>query len=705
MKKMIRVLCLVLLMLCIAAVASAADKFAFESKNLTVFEGEAINLSSMLVEEGIYAEGGSYTWKSDTPKVVEVASDGTITALKRGTVQITCTIELGNGQKRRASMEVKVARRVTSVTLKRTRNLNFFEPTDGTVAEIMQETTEYPVIVIPVGKVFDLSATAEPEDATNRKVLYSTSDPSIAVIQSENVLKGTKAGECDLTVYSKQNPEVVDMYHLLVVQPITKVTVTGDKQVNVGSTLQLDVSYEPANATFQAVKWACDPASVASVDEYGLLTALKKGSVTVTATAADGSGRSATYRVTVAQPPESVTVKNNSVTVNVGKTAQLSASVKPDNANDRNIVWTSSDPSVATVTKNGTIKGIAIGDCDIYATAQADESVFAVINVQVQQPVTKITFTENKVNVNAGEGAYITWNVEPATATNPAVTLKSSNEKVATVDANGYVTALKRGTATITATSTDGSRRTAEMTIKVIQPVEGVYFRQDIYHVPLRGVLSLHSWTTPKDADIQSMTWVTDNDYVASLRNNHTNSNSATLKGNNLGTTTLYCTTDDGGYTASALAVVDHYDDPVVIRDFYLNGNDIKITFENQTNMTLTRVNFTIELYDQSGLPLPCMNDGSNVFEAYTLDPLLSGDLTQHGRFRFKWDYAPAQQIGGMILKVTKYDTDDTYTNDGKVYNYSREIQTEEIRPVMSYPTYFQPTPTVDPIAPVDPVG
>ena len=705
MKKMIRVLCLVLLMLCIAAVASAADKFAFESKNLTVFEGEAINLSSMLVEEGIYAEGGSYTWKSDTPKVVEVASDGTITALKRGTVQITCTIELGNGQKRRASMEVKVARRVTSVTLKRTRNLNFFEPTDGTVAEIMQETTEYPVIVIPVGKVFDLSATAEPEDATNRKVLYSTSDPSIAVIQSENVLKGTKAGECDLTVYSKQNPEVVDMYHLLVVQPITKVTVTGDKQVNVGSTLQLDVSYEPANATFQAVKWACNPASVASVDEYGLLTALKKGSVTVTATAADGSGRSATYRVTVAQPPESVTVKNNSVTVNVGKTAQLSASVKPDNANDRNIVWTSSDPSVATVTKNGTIKGIAIGDCDIYATAQADESVFAVINVQVQQPVTKIIFTENKVNVNAGEGAYITWNVEPATATNPAVTLKSSNEKVATVDANGYVTALKRGTATITATSTDGSRRTAEMTIKVIQPVEGVYFRQDIYHVPLRGVLSLHSWTTPKDADIQSMTWVTDNDYVASLRNNHTNSNSATLKGNNLGTTTLYCTTDDGGYTASALAVVDHYDDPVVIRDFYLNGNDIKITFENQTNMTLTRVNFTIELYDQSGLPLPCMNDGSNVFEAYTLDPLVSGDLTQHGRFRFKWDYAPAQQIGGMILKVMKYDTDDTYTNDGKVYNYSREIQTEEIRPVMSYPTYFQPTPTVDPIAPVDPVG
>lgn len=705
MKKIIRVLCLVLLMLCIAAVASAADKFAFESRNLTVFEGDAINLSSMLVEEGIYAEGGSYTWKSDTPKVAEIASDGTITALKRGTVQVTCTIELGNGQKRRASMEVKVARRVTSVTLKRTRNLNFFEPTDGSVAEIMQETTEYPVIVIPVGKVFDLSATAEPEDATNRKVLYSTSDPSIAVIQSENVLKGTKAGECDLTVYSKQNPEVVDMYHLLVVQPITKVTVTGDKQVNVGSTLQLDVSYEPANATFQAVKWACDPASVASVDEYGLLTALKKGSVTVTATAADGSGRSATYRVTVAQPPESVTVKNNSVTVNVGKTAQLSASVKPDNANDRNIVWTSSDPSVATVTKNGTIKGIAIGDCDIYATAQADESVFAVVHVQVQQPVTKITFTENKVNVNAGEGAYITWNVEPATATNPAVTLKSSNEKVATVDANGYVTALKKGSVTVTATSTDGSRRTAEMTIEVIQPVEGVYFRQDIYHVPLRGVLSLHSWTTPKDANIQSMTWVTDNDYVASLRNNHTNRNFATLKGNNLGTTTLYCTTDDGGYTASALAVVDHYDDPVVIRDFYLNGNDIKITFENQTNMTLTRVNFTIELYDQSGLPLPCMNDGSNVFEAYTLDPLVSGDLTQHGRFRFKWDYAPAQQIGGMILKVTKYNTDDTYTNDGKVYNYSREIQTEEIRPVMSYPTYFQPTPTVDPIAPVDPVG
>lgn len=700
MKKVIRILCLVLLMICIAAVASAADKFAFESRNLTVFEGDSMNLSSMLVEDGIYAGGGSYTWKSSRPQAVEIASDGTITALNRGTVTITCTITTDNGKKRNATLEVKVARRVTSVALKKNKNLNIFEPTDGSVAEIMQESTDYPVIVLPLGKQIELAAEAEPSDATDRAVQYSTSDPSIAVIQNSRAIKGTKAGECDLTVYSRQNPEVVDMYHLLVVQPITKIKITGAQKVNVGSTLQLDVGYEPANASFQAVKWTCSPEAMATVDEYGLLTGLKKGNATVTATAADGSGKTATYRVTVEQPPESVTVKNDNVIVNVGRTAQLSATVNPNTANNRKVVWTSSDPSVATVANNGTLKGIAVGECQICCAAEADESVFAIINVQVQQPVTKITFTESKMNVYVGEGGNVSWIVEPSTATNPTVTLKSSNEKIATVDQNGYVTGLKRGTTKITATSTDGSKKVGSITVRVIQPVEGVYFRQDIYHVPLRGSLNLHSYTIPEDADIQAMTWVTDDPYVAVPRSSHTEKNSVALKGEHLGSTTLYCTTDDGGFTAQALAVVDHFEDPVVITDLYLNGgNDIKIRFQNQTNMNLTNVYFTMELYDQAGYPLPCMNDGSNVFQGYTLDPLAPGDYTQHGRFRFKWDYMPAQQIGGMILKVTNYNTDDPFTNDGKQVTFSRKITFEELRPVMSYPVNFQPTP-VDPIAP-----
>lgn len=688
MKKTVRILCLVLLMLCIATVASAADKFAFESATFTVFEGDEVVLP--LIEEGVFAEGGTYTWKSANQRAAIVASDGTITALQKGEATITCKIETANGQKKTASTTLKVARRVTSVVLN-TKGLSIFEPTDGTVLEVMEESTDYPVLVIPVGKQITLAATAEPSDATSRMVLFETSDPSVAVISNGTTLKGTKLGECDLTVYSKQNPEVTDMYHLLVVQPINKITIVSDsKKVNVGGELQLSVDYQPANATFQAVKWSVDQPAIATIDEYGLLTPLKKGSVVVKATAGDGSGKTATFTVSVQQGPESVTVKNEEIAVDVGKTKNLTATVNPTNTNNKNVVWSSSDTSVATVTKGGQVKGIALGECQIYAAAEADPSVYAVINVTVQQPVTKITFNEKEVSVNVNESAYVTWSIQPSNATNPAVTLKSSNEKIAIVDQNGYVIGVKRGTCKITATSTDGSNKTASVTVKVVQPVEGVYFRQDIYHVPYQGTLSLHSWTTPNDADNQGMSWYTDDEYVAKVSTAHTKSNSIVLYGQHLGSTTLFCTTDDGGYTATAVAVVDHYEDPVMVRDFSLKNNSIQLDFMNLTNMNLTRINFAISVYDVNGLPLPCNSDGSNGFTGYYLDTLEPGECTQHGRFRFNNFIQPSQQIGGMILQVTSYRTDDEYINDGATTTYSKNLPAEKWIEV-HYPANFEP--------------
>lgn len=688
MKKFFTVLCLVLLMLCIAAVASAADKFAFESNNITIFEGDEVILP--LIEEGIFAEGGTYTWKSANQRVAVVAADGTITALQKGESTLTCKIETASGQKRTATTTLKVARRVTSVVLN-TKKLNVFEPTDGTVAEVMQESTDYPVIVIPVGRAIELTATAEPSDATNRKVLFETSDPSIVVVQNGTSIKGTKAGECDLTVYSKQNPEVTDMYHLLVVQPVSKITIVSDsKTVNVGSSLQLSVDYQPANATFQAVKWSSDQPAIATVDEYGTVTPIKKGSVVIKATAGDGSGKTATFTISVQQGPESITVKNPSLVIDVGTAKNQVATVNPANANNKNVTWTSSDTSVATVTKGGQVKGIAVGQCELYCTSDADPSVYAVVNVEVQQPVTKVVFNEKDVNVYVNDTAYVSWNVQPATATNPGVILKSSNEKIATVDQYGTVTGVKRGTCKITATSTDGSNKVGSVNIKVVQPVEGVYFRQDIYHVPYRGSLSLHSWTTPKDADIQSMNWSTDDEYVATVSSAHTKSNSVSLYGQHLGTTTLTCTTDDGGYSATAIAVVDHYHDPVMVRDLSLKGNNIQLDFMNLTGMNLTRINFAISVYDQNGLPIACTADGSCGFTGYYMDTLEPGECTQHGRFHFNNFIQPAQQIGGLILQVTSYRTDHEYINDGQTTTYSLNLPEDKWIEV-HYPANFEP--------------
>lgn len=700
MKKILRVAVMICLLLCVVAAASAADKFAFEKTNMTIFEGDVVNLP--MIMEGAFANGGSMTWKSSVPKVAEVASDGTITALKRGDTVISCRIETDSGVKKNATVNLKVARRVTSVALKRTNQLMIFEPDDAIVLEVMQEATSYPTLVVPIGKPIALSATASPDDATNRKIAYETTDPSVAVIQGNTNVKGTKAGECDLIVSSVQNPEVTDVYHLLVVQPITKVTITADsKVVSAGSTLQLNAKIDPANAGLQAVKWSCSPETVATIDEYGTLTGLKKGTVNVKATAADGSGKSATLQLTVQQGPESVSVKETNAVINVGEQKRFTATVMPANANNKNVTWSSSDESVCTVNKNGMAKAVAIGECMLYCACDADPNVYTTVNVTIQQPVKQIVFDESTVNIYVGESAYVTWTVKPETATNPIVTLKSQNEKIATVDQSGMVTGVKRGTTKIVATATDGTKKVGSTTVKIIQPVEGVYFRQDVYHVPYQGNLSLHSWTEPKDADIQAMTWYTDDTYIATVSSSHTKSNSVSLYGQHLGQTTLHCVTDDGGYTADAIAIVDHYYDPVVINDLYLDGNQVKVRMTNQTSMTLEKVNFTIALYDQNGFELPCMADGTNFFTGYTLDELMPGESTQHGRLRFNWDYEPTQPIGGVILYVTGYTSDHYYFNDGKQVHYgqsfNRDGWTEK-----RYPTYFEPAPmpTAEPEAP-----
>ena len=696
MKKILRAVVMVLLLLGIVATASAADKFVFEQTNVTIFEGDVVNLP--LIMEGAFADGGTMTWRSSAPKVAEVASDGTVTALGRGNTKITCNVVTANGLKRTASANIKVARRVTSVALKRTNMLMIFEPDDATVLEVMQEGTAYPTIVIPVGKPLALTAEALPADASNRKVSYETTDPAVAVIQGASNVKGTKPGECDLIVYSAQNPEVTEIFHLLVVQPITKVTVNADSKIlSVGGSMQMSAKIEPANAGLQAVKWSCTPEANATIDEYGMLTALKRGTVTVKATAADGSGKLGTFQVNVQQGPESVSVKETSAIINVGESRRFNATVAPANVNNRNVVWSSSDESIATVTKGGQAKAVSVGECILFCACEADPNVYTTVSIEVQQPVKQIVFDEATVNVYVGSNAYVSWTVKPENATNPGVTLKSANEKIATVDQSGLVTGLKRGTAKIIATATDGSKKTGSVNVKVIQPVEGVYFRQNVYHVPYQGSLSLHSYTQPKDADIQSMSWYTDDTYVSTVSSGHTKANQVSLYGRHLGQTTLHCVTDDGGFTADSIVIVDHYNDPVMIEDMYIDGSTIRIRMTNQTTMNLAKVDFTIALYDQYGLELPCMADGTNFFTGYTLDVLAPGDSTQRGRLHFNWDYTPTQPIGGVILYVTGYTTDHVYLNDDKPQIYKLSFKRENWLE-KRYPTYFEPTVlTTDP--------
>ena len=163
-----------------------------------------------------------------------------------------------------------------------------------------------------------------------------------------------------------------------------------------------------------------------------------------------------------------VSLNKTELKLTTGDTETLTATVAPSDATNKAVTWTSSKESVATVDANGKVTAVAAGEATITVTT-TDGSFTATCTVTVEDAtvaVTGVTLNKTTLPLTVGDTETLTATVAPTDATNKAVTWTSSKESVATVDANGKVTAVAAGEATITVTTTDGSK-TATCTVTV----------------------------------------------------------------------------------------------------------------------------------------------------------------------------------------------------------------------------------------------
>ena len=165
---------------------------------------------------------------------------------------------------------------------------------------------------------------------------------------------------------------------------------------------------------------------------------------------------------------ESITLDKTEVEIIVGETEFLTATVFPETTSNMDIVWTSSDEEIAVVNEYGVVTAIAVGEATITATTADGSNLSASCQVTVVAALAEsITLNMTEVSLEVSETTTLTATVLPETVTNKSVTWTSSNESVATVDANGLVTAIAVGEATITATTTDGSNLSASCVVTV----------------------------------------------------------------------------------------------------------------------------------------------------------------------------------------------------------------------------------------------
>ena len=159
-----------------------------------------------------------------------------------------------------------------------------------------------------------------------------------------------------------------------------------------------------------------------------------------------------------------VSLNKTSVTLTEGESEMLTATVKPDNATDMTVTWTSSDASIAKV-ENGKVTAVKAGSATITAKA-GDKTATCTVTVNKKVvAVTSVALNKTELTLTEGDSETLTATVKPDDATDKTVTWTTSDASIATVDANGKVTAVKAGLATITAKAGDKSA-TCKVTVK-----------------------------------------------------------------------------------------------------------------------------------------------------------------------------------------------------------------------------------------------
>lgn len=436
-------------------------------------------------------------WESSDATVAKVDQNGKVTALKDGTATIKATVG-----KFTAECAVTVKRvPLTGISLDKTT----LELSKGQSSEALK------VIYNPANTTDD------------KTVTWTSANENIATVKNGVVTAkavgetkitatvGTHKAECTVTVNAK----------------LTGIKVTPDKvTVEKGQTANLSVAYLPADTTDEkAVTWKSENENVATVDENGVVTAVAGGTTKIVATAKANDKITAVCEVKVPIHTESIVLNKTEIKdLLKGKTEKLEVSFVPNNTEDsREVRWTSSDPSVATVDANGTVKALKEGEAVITAetVAGGHKATCTVTVKEIHLTDVMLDEIKNPSELSKGEKHQIRIGLNPGNTTDDITyTFVSSDEKVVSVDKGGMITALKAGKATITVTvKTAGFEKelTYELTVKEV-PLESISIKGDVTSLEEGKTTKLNVVFNPTNTtDDKTVVWSSSDTKVATV--------------------------------------------------------------------------------------------------------------------------------------------------------------------------------------------
>jgi|GEM_PF-713304 len=406
-----------------------------------------------------------------------------------------------------------------------------------------------------------LYATVAPATAYNKSLVWTSNNQNIVEVNQNGVLTARAEGVANITVKTVDGGFTANCTVYVGSIPVTGIALdVTDGLIGVGNAIILTPSVTPENAANKSVSWKSSNTNIAIVDSNGIVIGKAAGKAAITATTADGN-YSAVCNVTVYDVNAFINVTGlsldkTSISLKTENVIILGAQITPSNATNKQVTWSSSNTSIATVDyQSGLVTAKYPGTTLITATT-VNGGYKAYCNVTVTNnndnyiPVKNIELSTDVIELSKGEKENLTATISPANATNKSITWSSDNPSVVSVDNNGSIKALTKGVAVITVKTIDGNLKDrCFVIVKDNENSEAVIYGLRLNKTSIRikegKYEKLTPIITPGNMKNTTLVWKSSNNSIASITED------GRVFGKKKGTAVITVSTKDGKYSAT----------------------------------------------------------------------------------------------------------------------------------------------------------
>ena len=450
-----------------------------------VIVGDAFSLTATLSPEN--ATNHNVIWKLVSGNAISLSNTGVIQAKKVGEALVRAEAADGSGITAECKVVVK-PRLVKAISLNATQKN------------------------LVIGDSFSLTATAMPENATKRNVIWKLVSGDAISLSNTGVIQAKKVGEA-LVRAEAADGSGIKAECKVVVKPrlVQAISLNAtQKELIIGDFFTLTATLSPENATNHNVVWKLVSGDAISLSNTGVIQAKKVGEALVRAEAADGSGTTAECKVVVKpRLVQAISLNATQKELIIGDSFTLTATLSPENATNRNVIWKRVSGDAISLSNTGVIQAKKVGEALIRAEATDGSGITAECKVVVKpRLVQSISLNATQKELIIGDSFTLTATLSPENATNHNVVWKLVSGDAISLSNIGVIQAKKVGEALVRAEAVDDSGITAECKV-VVKPrlVQAISLKLEKDTVAVGEHFTVTADVLPKNTTNSTLQW------------------------------------------------------------------------------------------------------------------------------------------------------------------------------------------------------